>query len=88
MVSCIFIGTLLVAAENPLLRCFVLVFYPWHLLLHGRVRPVKITLSGSTSECVGRRPFDWGKNDFGHYLWCMFADISDQSVETEWYLVL
>ena len=26
MVSCIFIGTLLVAAENPLLRCFVLVF--------------------------------------------------------------
>ena len=52
--------------------------------------PVKIGLSGSTYECVVRRPFDWGKNDFGNYWWCtgMFADISDQRVETEWYLVL
>ena len=88
MVNCAIIRTLLIAGATLWLRRLNMDFYPWRMHLRGRVRPVKITLSGSIYMLAVWRPFDWSTNDSCHYFRLPFAVISNQSIQVEWYLVL
>ena len=83
IVSCVLLVMLLIAATNPLLACWNVHFYPWNLQLHGRVRAVKITVSGPMSTCVFCSPFALGKNGSVQYLRLMFINISHHSVSGE-----